>query len=262
MRIRASVFKAQHRPGTGHRRPLSNRPQTDATPEKQSPTATRQFSPRKFAPRITRLLLMGEATRIGLAPWLSLHNEKTRRPRSRSPTAIRQFSPRKFAPRIASILLVGEATRIGLAPWLSSQNEMDVYGRRVTTKILTSNIIIMLPLPVVYDLPSELGNSRVFSTTDLITGFFQCAINKDSIPLTAVCTQDGLWEWTVMPQGFVSSPGWFQSIMLRVREGLELVKLFIDDIVRFFKNGEHHVCDLRRSLERLTRFDLKLARHY
>ena len=106
---------------------------------------------------------------------------------------------------MTSLLLVGEATRIGLAPWLSSQNEMDVHGRRVTTKILTSNIIPIFPLPVVDNLPSELGNSGVFSTTDLISGFFQCAINKDSIPLTAYP------RWTVgmdiVSQGFASSPG-------------------------------------------------------
>ena len=36
------------------------------------------------------------------------------------------------------------------------------------------------------------------------------------------------------------------------------VKLLID-IVCFSKNEEQHVCDLRRFLERLTRFNLKLA---
>ena len=95
--------------------------------------------------------------------------------------------------------------------------------------------------------------------TDLVSGFFQCAIDKGSFHLTAECTQDGLWERTVMPQGLASSPACFQSIMLRVCEGLERVKLFIDDIVCFSKNGEQHVCDLRRFLERLTRFNLKLA---
>ena len=47
--------------------------------------------------------------------------------------------------------------------------------------------------------------------------------------------------------------------MLLVCEGLERVKLFIGDIVCFSKTGEQHVCDLRRFLERLTRFNLKLA---
>ena len=130
---------------------------------------------------------------------------------------------------------MGKATRIGLAPWLSSQNKMDVHGKRVTTEILTSNIIPIFPLPVVDDLPSEPGNSGMFSATDLISGFFQCAINKDSIPPTAYP------GWTVgmdiMSQEFSSSPGWFQSIMLRVREGLEQVKLFIDDIVCSSKTG-------------------------
>ena len=126
-------------------------------------------------------------------------------------------------------------------------------------KINEQSIIPVLPLPVVDDLLLKRGNSRVFSTTYLVSGLFQCAIDMDSVPLTAVSTQDGLWEWTVMPEGLASSPGWFQSIMLRVCEGLEQVKLFIDDIVCFSKNGEQHVCDLRRFLERLTRFDLKLT---
>ena len=126
-------------------------------------------------------------------------------------------------------------------------------------KINEQSIIPVLPLPVVDDLLSELGNSRMFSTTDLVIGFFQCTIDKDSIPLTAACTQDGLWEWTVTPQGFVSSPSWFQSIMLRVCEGLERVKVVIDDIICLSKNGEHHVCDLGRFLERLATFNLKLA---
>ena len=37
------------------------------------------------------------------------------------------------------------------------------------------------------------------------------------------------------------------------------MKLLIDDIVCFSKNGEQHVCDLRRFLEWLTKLDLKLA---
>ena len=53
--------------------------------------------------------------------------------------------------------------------------------------IIEQSIISVLPLPEVDGLLSELGNSRVFSTTDLISGFFQCAIDKDSISLTAVC---------------------------------------------------------------------------
>ena len=62
-----------------------------------------------------------------------------------------------------------------------------------------------------------------------------------------------------MPMGLASSPGWFQSIMLRVCEGLERVRLFIDDIVCFSKNSCEHVRDLHNFFDRLTTFNLKLA---
>ena len=48
-----------------------------------------------------------------------------------------------------------------------------------------------MPLPTVGDLLSDLGGANVFSTMDLVSGFFQCSIHEDSIPLTAVCTQAG-----------------------------------------------------------------------
>ena len=120
------------------------------------------------------------------------------------------------------------------------------------------SVIPVLPLPTVDDLLADLGGAQVFTTIDLVSGFFQCSIHDDSIPLTAVCTQSGNWEWTVMPMGLASSPGWFQSIMPRVCEGLKRVRLFIDDIVCFPKNGGEHVNDLLKFLERLTIFGLKL----
>ena len=81
---------------------------------------------------------------------------------------------------------------------------------------------------------------------DFVSGFFQCSINDDSILPTAVCTQAGNYEWTAMPMGLASSPGWFQYIMLGVCDGLIRVRLFIDDIVCFSKNGAEHVTDLER----------------
>ena len=83
-----------------------------------------------------------------------------------------------------------------------------------------------MPLPTVNDLLSYLGGANVFSTMDLVSGFFQCSssIHEDSIPLTAVCTLAGNYVWTVMPMGLASSPEWFQSIMLRVCDGLKRVR--------------------------------------
>ena len=83
--------------------------------------------------------------------------------------------------------------------------------------------------------------------------FFQCSIHEDSIPLTAVCTQAGNYEWTVMPMCLASSPGWFQSIMLlRVCDGLKRVRLFIDDLCVFRKTEQSMWLTLR---DFLTTYD-------
>ena len=84
---------------------------------------------------------------------------------------------------------------------------------------------------------------------DLVSGCFQCSIHIDSIPRTTVCTQAGNNEWTVMPMGLASCPGWVQSNMLRVCDGLQRVRLFIDDIACFSKNGTEHVRDLESLFE-------------
>ena len=106
---------------------------------------------------------------------------------------------------------------------------------------------------------SDLGGADVCSATDLAIVFVKGCIHEDSIPLRAVCTQAGNYEWTMMPMGLVSSPEWFSYIMLRVCDGLKRVRLFIDDIVCFSKNGAEHVADLERFFERLTILNPKLA---
>lgn len=71
----------------------------------------------------------------------------------------------------------------------------------------------------------------------------------------------GIWEWNVMPTGFASSPGWFQSVINRICEGLETVRIFIDEIVCCSTNGTEHVEHSTELLERLTTYDLMLAPH-
>ena len=105
------------------------------------------------------------------------------------------------------------------------------------------SIIPVMPLRTVDDILSDLGGAKNFSSMELVSVFFQCSIHEDSISLTAVCTQQGIHEWMVMPMGLASSPGWFQSIMLRVCEGLQRVRLFID-IACFSASGAEHVQDL------------------
>ena len=70
------------------------------------------------------------------------------------------------------------------------------HGRiRITCKydrVNERSVIPVMPLSTVDDLLADLGGAHVFSTTDLVSGLFQCSIHEDYIPLTAVCTRSGL----------------------------------------------------------------------
>ena len=135
-------------------------------------------------------------------------------------------------------------------------------GVRLTVnykRINKMSVIPKLPIPIVEDILAELDKSKIFSTLDLVSGFFQCSIEEDSIPITAVITSTGLYEFLSVPQGLSSSPGWFHSVMARVCDGLERVRLFIDDVIVFSRDGAEHVRDLERFFERMVKFNLKLA---
>lgn len=62
-----------------------------------------------------------------------------------------------------------------------------------------------------------------------------------------------------MPTRLASSPGWLQSVVLYFCQGLQQVRLFIDDIACFLFHVAEHVRDLARFLERLTKLDPKLG---
>ena len=100
-------------------------------------------------------------------------------------------------------------------------------------------------------LAGVLGRSYSDWSSPLVSVFFECSRNEDSIPLTAVCTQAGKYGWTLMTMGLASSLGWFQSIILRVCDGLKRVRLFIDDVVCFRRTGRSMFVDLRDSLNDL-----------
>ncbi|CAM9691827.1 unnamed protein product, partial [Sphacelaria rigidula] len=87
-------------------------------------------------------------------------------------------------------------------------------------KLNDSTRIPMLPVPIIEELLDELGGAKIFSCLDITSGYFNVAMHQDSIPLTAIFTQNGLYEWLVMPMGCSGSPGWFQSNMTRTYEGL------------------------------------------
>ena len=77
---------------------------------------------------------------------------------------------------------------------------------------------------------------------------------------TAFCTQEGLFEFKVMPFGLCNTPAVFQRLMDLVLSGIQWERclVYIDDIVIMGKTFERHLQNVILVLERLRRAGLRL----
>eukprot|EP00057_Strongylocentrotus_purpuratus_P010055 XP_011664529.1 PREDICTED: transposon Ty3-I Gag-Pol polyprotein [Strongylocentrotus purpuratus] len=116
------------------------------------------------------------------------------------------------------------------------------------------------PLPRIEETLEALGGAKFFSSLDLANGYFQIAMDENSIDKTAFRVPWGLFEFLRMPQGLVNSPSTFQRVMELVLGDLNLTQLviYLDDILVFSSTLEEHLTRLEAVFRRLTEYGLKL----
>jgi hypothetical protein len=97
-------------------------------------------------------------------------------------------------------------------------------------------------LPRIDDLFDQLKGACVFSKIDLQSEYNQLKIPASDIPKTAVITQYGLYEYTVMSFGLTNAPAYFMYLMNKVFMKYldKYMVVFTDDIIIFSKNEEEH----------------------
>lgn len=116
------------------------------------------------------------------------------------------------------------------------------------------------PLPKISTMLASFSGMRYFSSLDLVKGFWQIGLEESSIPISAITTPLGLYEFTRLPFGINSGPGIFQSIMMQELRGLEAnVMVYIDDILVFTPTFEKHLEILQEVFVRLERANLKVS---
>ncbi|MCP3668139.1 MAG: hypothetical protein GY696_37575, partial [Gammaproteobacteria bacterium] len=116
------------------------------------------------------------------------------------------------------------------------------------------------PLPRIQDILDSLSKSKIFSTLDLASGYWQIEIDPKDREKTAFCCFSGLFEFNVLPFGLTSAPASFQRLMEVTLAGLQWrnVLVYIDDICIFSPDFETHLRDIEQVLSRLSKAGLKL----
>ena len=116
------------------------------------------------------------------------------------------------------------------------------------------------PLPRIDDSLRLLGNQQWFSTMDLASGYWQVAMSPDAQKKAAFVTNEGLFQFRVMPFGLCNAPATFERLMDRVLCGMRWSRclVYLDDVISFGKSVPDAIWRLEEVLARLSDFGLQL----
>jgi transposase InsO family protein len=97
---------------------------------------------------------------------------------------------------------------------------------------------------------SQVGEAKIFSTLDLLSGFWQVPMTSKAQKYTAFSVGSRHFEFCKMPFGLRGAPGTFVQLMQKVLDGLSNVVVYGDDVLIFSKDTNEHTEHVRSVLRR------------
>ena len=116
------------------------------------------------------------------------------------------------------------------------------------------------PLPRIYDSLRLLGNQQWFSTMDLASVYWHVSMSPEAKRKAAFVTNEGLFQFRMMPFGLCNAPATFERLMDRVLCGMRWSRclVYLDDVISFGTYIPEALARLEEVLYRLSDFGLQL----
>lgn len=116
-------------------------------------------------------------------------------------------------------------------------------------------------LPRREDIESDLAGATVFTTLDAKAGFHQVPLDPSSSEICTFGTPFGRYCFLRLPFGIASAPEVFQRVLSEIFEGIEGVRVYIDDILIWGRDQAEHDERLLRVLEAARKAGLTFNRN-
>ena len=109
------------------------------------------------------------------------------------------------------------------------------------------------PLPRMDECIDSLGDAKIFTTIDCVSGFWQVPIKKENQDKTTFVCHHGAFKFVRMPFGLTNAPASFQRALdiILVAHKWQRCLIYIDDIIIFSKTHEEHFEDVEKVLAAL-----------
>lgn len=115
-------------------------------------------------------------------------------------------------------------------------------------------------LPRMEDLIDRLTGAQWFNAVDLKSAYFQLPILETHKEKTAFVTRKGLFEYNVMAQGLSNAPPTFCRFIDSILQPVSSFTIvYLDDILCFASTREESICQLKKVLEILHQWNMKIS---
>ena len=123
-----------------------------------------------------------------------------------------------------------------------------VVDYRGLNKVTVKNCF---PLPLIPEMLDRLHFAKVFTKIDLRNAYHQVRVKEGDEWKTVFRCREGLYEYTVCPQGPTNAPAMFQYFMNDIlREHLDVIAVgILDGVIIFSANPSDHAKHVRSILQ-------------